>query len=569
MDIIPDKKQISLLVDMASKGGIVLPEFQRNFVWRRDDITDLLISIIKRYFIGTFLLLRVDRDNIPFAMRPITGVDKSEKELNPEWMVLDGQQRITSLYYVFYAPDVPLKSTRYPYRFFLNLKKVSNGEIDDAIFSERSDFCGEYLKEKYQFENCVIPFTEILNWSEWRHKFETYLLNKDKDFFIDEYHPKIEPIWAEKIKDITNFLVATIEIPKVEHDNPEKIAEVCAIFEKMNSTGVPLSVYDLLTARLYKYRIDLHKLWKDSIDEHKLLSQFSSNEPDIFGVFILRTIALIRGKEVKSKVLINLKPENFEQDWKIASYYVEKALQRIASTNEDGFGVFDQKWFPYTTMTAVLAALLRFIDSNKAYATKGLKVFKKWFWTSVFLERYAGATDSTTYGDYNDIIKHLVDTEKIPSFLKEASDEILNNPNYSLKDVSRRNAVYKGIMSLIAIKGAKDFMADDSIEFWDLDDHHIFPKKYLANQKKYKDYEINTVLNKTLISSSANRKISKTQPSTYIKKVIPQKRRKVILNSHYIDDKAMKAMMIDDYEEFIKARENELVTKIRNLLSSH
>lgn len=566
MDIIPDKKELSLLVNMASKGEIVLPEFQRNFVWRRDDITDLLSSIIKRYFIGTFLLLRVDRDNIPFAMRPITGVDKSEKELDPEWMILDGQQRITSLYYVFHAPDVPLKGTRYPYRFFLDLKKINSGEIDDAISSERSDYCDQYLEEKYQFENWVIPFTEILNWSEWRHKFETNLLKEDKDFFINQYHPKIEPIWAEKIKDITAFLVPTIEIPKVEPDNPEKMAEVCAIFEKMNSTGVPLSVYDLLTARLYKYGIDLHKLWKDSVEKHKLLSQFSDNEPDIFGVFVLRTIALMRSKEVKSKVLINLEQKNFEQDWKTAAHYVERALQRITATNEDGFGVFDGKWFPYTTMTTVLAALLKFVDSNKAYITEGLRVIKKGYWTSIFLERYAGATDSTTYGDYNDVVKHLKDTRKSPSFLKQASDDILKNPNFSIKDVSRRNAVYKGVVNLIAIKGAKDFKADDSIEFHDLDDHHIFPKKYLDSLKKYKDDEKKTVLNKTLISSSANRKILKTQPSIYIKKYIPQKSRKVILNSHYINDKGIKAMMTDDYEEFIEARENELITKIRNLL---
>jgi len=566
MDITPAKKRLSLLMDMASKGEIVLPEFQRNFVWRRDDITALLTSIIKKYFIGTFLFLRVDRDNIPFAMRPITGVDKNEKELDPEWMVLDGQQRITSLYYVFHAPNIPLKSTKHPYRFFLNLKKITSGEIDDAIFSERSDYCDEYLEEKYQFENWVIPFTEILSWSEWRHKFEKYWLKRDKEFFIDQYHPKIAPIWEKRIENITGFEVPTIEIPKVKTDNPDEIAEVCAIFEKMNSTGVPLSVYDLLTARLYKDKIDLHKLWTDSIEEHRLLSNFSDNEPDIFGVIVLRTIALMRGKEVKSKVLINLKPEKFEQDWKTCAYYVEKALQRITSTNEDGFGVFDKKWFPYTTMTTVLAALLQYLDSNPKYMTEGLRVIKKWYWASVFLERYAGATDSTTYSDYNDIIKYLKDPKKNPSFLKEASEKILNNPNFSLKDISRRNAVYKGIMSLIAIKGAKDFMANDFIEFWDLDDHHIFPKKYLISQKKCTDEEINTVLNKTLISSSTNRKISKTPPSVYIKEMIPQKSCKIILDSHYINEKAMKAMMNNNYEEFLEAREKELVTRIRNLL---
>ena len=83
-----------------------------------------------------------------------------------------------------------------------------------------------------------------------------------------------------------------------------------------------------------------------------------------------------------------------------------------------------------------------------------------------------------------------------PKFFKESSDEIQNNPNFSLRDVSRRNAIYKGIINLIAIKGAKDFLVDDSIEFHELDDHHIFPKKYLSSIKEPDD-KINCILNKT------------------------------------------------------------------------
>lgn len=565
MDITPSKKELLPLVKQSAAGEILLPEFQRNFVWGRDDIRDLLVSIVKNYFIGTFLFLRADYENTPFAMRPIAGVLRSQNELRPEWMVLDGQQRITSLYYVFHGPDIPLKWTKYPYRFFLDLQEILKGNVDDAIFSERADYCDEYYDRRYQFEHYLIPFTELLSWESWRQKFEAYLIKKDQEYFLNDYHPKILPVWNRVIDTIRNFPVPVIELPRVKRDDPEQIAEVCAIFEKMNSTGVELSVYDLLTARLWKFGLDLHQLWANSLEKYELLKKFSGEDPENFGVFILRAIALMRDKEVKSKVLITLEAANFEEDWSIASQYVEKALRRITSTSEDGFGVTDTKWFPYTTMTPVLAALLHFVDSNKLLG-EGLRSIKKWYWGSVFLERYAGATDTTARKDYVDLCNYIKGSKSLPDVFQDISNSIVNNPNYSLKDTTRRNAVYKGVMNLTAKRGAKDFLADDSLEFWELDDHHIFPQAYLSKQKRLDEFERNTVLNKTLISSTANRKISRSKPSDYTDRLIPQKRRREILSSHFIDEKADHALAKDDYSEFLKHRENEILKVIKALV---
>jgi len=132
-----------------------LPRFQRNFVWGRDDITDLLVSILKGYFIGSFLMLRTDSDSTPFAPRPIQGVNLRPNDSRPDWMILDGQQRLTSLHYVFAAPNIPLRGTKYPYRFFLDLKKLVSGEIDEAVTSRRADWCDKELERETQFETLV------------------------------------------------------------------------------------------------------------------------------------------------------------------------------------------------------------------------------------------------------------------------------------------------------------------------------------------------------------------------------------------------------------------------------
>lgn len=264
--------------------------------------------------------------------------------------------------------------------------------------------------------------------------------------YFNQYFKIDKPAWNAALDRISAFLVPTLEIPKIRSEDPDRIAEVCAIFEKMNSKGVRLSVYDLLTARLFKYGIDQHQLWEKAMEENELLNQFSDGKPDDYGVFVLRTIALMRGLDVKSKTLINFKPDNYEVDWQRAIASMEKALQRLTSTNEDGFGVYDTRWSPYSTMISPLAAMIYTIESQKS-DHRAYKLMRRWYWSSVFRERYAGSVESTIYRDYQDFLEGVKD----PNFrdLSDARLNIVENQNYSLREVSRVNAPYRAIMCLI------------------------------------------------------------------------------------------------------------------------
>jgi len=556
------------LINQARNGIIVLPQFQRNFVWSRDAITDLLLSIFQGYFIGSFLLLDVDKDNTPFDMRPIEGVDLSVRDLRPDKMILDGQQRLTSLHYVFAAPEIPLRWTKKPYRFFLDLKKLAAGDLENAIWSDRADYVGRYLDRSYQFENLVIPFTEIENWNDWRDAYEDWLWEKGQDA-VAEFRQSYRKPWTEYIKRLHDFQVPIIEIPKVNPEDQEEIAQVCAIFEKMNSTGVRLSVYDLLTARMYRYNVDMHSLWEQSVARYSSLARVSDGKPDTYGVFLLRTIALLRGLDVKSKTIINLSHEDFVRDWERAAKGMNEALQRITSNGPDGFGAFTDKWIPYSTMVSPMAAFLVLIRENQ-WDHEAYALLRRWYWASVFRERYAGAVESTIYRDFQDLVA-VMSGGKEPAALSDARIHIIENPQFTLLDTSRVNAIYRGVMCLVALRGAKDFQADDSIEFHVLDDHHIFPKgafKKLkqANGEPYPKKLIDCVVNRTLISSSTNRRISKSLPSNYVRRLIPQERLEEILASHFINQRAMQAMLEDDFDAFLLAREQSLIAEIRRRL---
>lgn len=567
MKTTPDNEKLLDLVDDARKGRIVLPQFQRNFVWSRDDITALLVSILEGHFIGSFLLLETESDNLPFAVRPLEGVALLADRIRSDRMILDGQQRLTSLHYVFAAPEIPLRWTKYPYRFFLDLRKITAGDLENAISSDRSDYVDGRLDRQTQFETLVIPFTEVEQWhTDWQKAYEKWLAKRDRDAYFDQYFEVDKPAWEEAIGRIRDFLVPTLEIPKIQPEDPDRIAEVCAIFEKMNSKGVRLSVYDLLTARLYKYGIDQHHLWERAVEENELLNQFSEGKPDDYGVYVLRTIALMRGLDAKSKTIINFKPDDFESDWQQAIAAIEKALQRLTSTNNDGFGVYDTRWSPYSTMISPLAAMLHAIET-KGFDYRAYKLMRRWYWASVFRERYAGAVESTIYRDYQDFLQAAVDPDFEPVAIADARVNIVENQNFSLRDVSRVNAPYRGIMCLIAIRGAKDFQADDSIEFHTLEDHHIFPRAYLAKQKgqdgkPIPSNRINSIVNRTLISAQTNRRISRSSPSNYLDRLVPAERREEIMISHFVDADGLAAMEGDNFEAFLDARELNLMTEV-------
>src|SRR5438105_2453534 len=138
MDIVPDKREVIGLVQQAYDGKVCLPDFQRDFVWTREEVADLVRSIMRGYFIGSLLLLRCDPNNPPFAPANLRGSSPTFTELRPEWLVLDGQQRLSSLIYALTAPDLSLKDSTQRRWFFVNLEVLLTEPDSDEIVFDRA-----------------------------------------------------------------------------------------------------------------------------------------------------------------------------------------------------------------------------------------------------------------------------------------------------------------------------------------------------------------------------------------------------------------------------------------------
>ncbi|MCD6417264.1 hypothetical protein J7M00_00580 [bacterium] len=181
-----------------------------------------------------------------------------------------------------------------------------------------------------------------------------------------------------------------------------------------------------------------------------------------------------------------------------------------------------------------------------------------WYWSSVFTGRYAGSSDTAIKQDFDQVKEWLNENDKKPEVVREAENRIID---LELRKITK-GALYKAILNIIALHGAKDFFTGQSIELIKLNDHHIFPKKSgikLTNE--------NCILNRTLISDATNKRIYRKKPSEYLKEMQnifdDWDRISDILKTHIIDGNALKCMQNDNYEEFTKYREETIKREMK------
>ena len=574
MELEWSKKKLLELVRKAYHGEVMLPDFQRNFVWARNDIEELICSLLERMFIGTFLIQRVNPTDVPFKVIPIEGADKINGNFTPkpEIIVLDGQQRLTSLFYALYSPDIPLKNTTNPYAFFIDLQELTTDNFEDAVFSWSKQWReykslingnGGYKLSELKKEK-ILPLTFLADesnfWKLWYGEF--------RNLFDENEAQKIE----NYLKNIIDYQVHVLSIPLTE--KPEDIA---ILFERINRTGIKLSIFDLLTARLYKF-INLRTEWENAFNEKYWLKQIASNDIKNTKIpyYIIQGLALSEGMSIKARDIIKIDSTTLNKTtWKKAVEILEnKILSRLFDVSE--YGIADYRWLSYPSMISIWLGL--FIKAERGEIDIDISKINKWYWSVIFTERYSGSTETKQTKDFKDLVAWLTDSNKPPEAITDMRSKL------DIMKIDTKypgSSIYKGVFNLLFRRGAWDFYEKDKIKFSvkDLEDHHIFPKKFL--ESKNVKVEKDVVLNRTLILSSTNRKISRKAPATYIEEMIriheSEEEVKMILEKHFINEemfeilKSVKENSTPDeirekFERFITLRENLIKDEIRKLV---
>lgn len=561
-------RPISELMISINKGAIQLPDFQRGWVWEDGRIKALIASITNNYPVGAAMFLEYGNDNIRFKYRVIEGVTATD--VIPTELILDGQQRLTSIYSSLYSrnavhtrTDKGKKIFRY---YYIDIKKACDPNCDrvDAIFSvpetriitsnfgrdielDLSDRTKEFENKMFPL-NLILDFPEEQNWQNEYYAFYNYNQEIIKEF--TEFNKKI-------IMQTLQYKIPVISLGK---DTPKEA--VCQVFENVNTGGVSLTVFELVTAIFAMDDFELRKDWEERKAKYfdgDLLSCITATD-FLTACTLLSTYKKGGTVSCKKKDVLNLSLKdynNFADALSEGFVEAEKILQEER--------VFSNKDLPYSTQLIPLAALCTLLSNgNRIKVTNIKNKIRQWYWCGVFGELYGGANETRYVNDVVGVMNWIENNGNVPKTIQES----YFNPTRLLTLQSRQSAAYKGIMALILKNHCKDFISGREMDFTvykseNIDIHHIFPRSYCEKNNLSKE-KWNSVVNKTPISYSTNREIGGVAPSEYLKKI--EEKGQVNYNSlndylqtHLIDVSAARS---NDFEKHIVLRAKLLLDAI-------
>ena len=372
----------------------------------------------------------------------------------------------------------------------------------------------------------------------------------------DQLEDQLQELEAQWINRIDQYV-----FPVVTLSADTEPAALCTIFETLNRTGVKLSVFELLTARFWSQDLKLRELWEQARSDHPLIAHF-----DVDPYYVLMAIALAGGKTPSCKRgdVLNLTAGTVIQWWQP----VIEALALSLTILHDDCWVLEARWLPFNTMLSPMAAALAVAGASKGVAVGAQREqIKRWFWCSAFSQAYEKSPNTQSGRDVGELIPWLSDSAAPPP---ENVRSFHFNPEL-LRDVTpRQRSLYRATICLILASGERplDFhsravLNELLLASNGIDDHHIFPAKFLED-RGLDTRQRDCVLNRCLIDSTTNQRISCRAPSDYMAELRdePGFPMETVLASHLIPHGEESGLWADDFEIFLSQRQKLLAAAI-------
>jgi hypothetical protein len=593
----PDHLSLSSLITRLKEGEFVIPDFQRDFEWKPWDVRDLMRSIFLDYYIGSLLLWKGKEENFDaLSCEEIYGFKGDGRRTH---IVLDGQQRLTAIYYAFTAPEIPLPSRSNPYYYYIHVDRFMAEEYDQAFEYDWNKRRRKKLERSIeaQYEEHIFPLwiigkggRELYRWSDgyanyWKAK---------AVLAAEDGNSQAEALALEHAANALRFdehvqgIIEHYQISYIELDREIGVDKVCDIFTQINSRGVQLDVFDLINALLKPKGLQLKHMWRDA------MSRLDFVESDKLNVYVLQVMSIIRQAYCSPKYLYFLLPgqektvrnpdgtrrkevliptiADFEKRWQAAVDALENAIKVLKHPQE--YGAISSKYLPYVSILPAFAAIRQHAKSvppNRQMDAQ--RKIRHWYWASVFTSRYSGSVESTAARDFLDLKEWIEDDTAQPGMIAEFSQRFRNLE--FRKETNTGSSIYKGVFNLLVLKGARDWMTSDVPHHDELDDHHIVPVSRGKEELELKGDAIHTILNRTPLTADTNRKVIGSKlPNEYLPELIAangENNVRAMMESHLISATALDILLRNpftaaDFEEFISERQKTIQEAIENLL---
>lgn len=554
------------LVEKVQRGELKLPETQRRYVWPATRVRDLLDSLYRGYPSGTILTWETDEE---IETRELAVEATRTPATSQKLLLLDGQQRITSLAAILSGEPVSVRNRRRPIHILFNLEHPK-GPPSEVTEVEEDDFTAD-IEDVEEEEVAERDIQEDL---------------KKRVFVVASRALESDPLWVP-VSDIFKKTDAQILRPIGINSDDErwekyserlrgvrKIAdypyvmqvleknmsyeEVTEIFVRVNSLGVKLRGSDLAFAQITSK-------WKGFM---KIIEEFASKFGDDEDYIIetglpVRALVAIATHQSRFKTVGKISKRSLEDSWKAASDGLEFAINFVRSNaGIDDLGLLSSPFLliPITTYAVI---------NDLKFTPKEAKAFVRWLYLAHMRGHYSmGSSES------------ILDADLSTLFKNKSVDDLINQLRLHVKKITvdSDDLINKGIRSpffstlyfILRQNGAKDWFSSlklseqhvgraHAIQY-----HHIFPKSRLR-EENYEKKEINEIANMAFIGGRTNRQILNKEPIDYLENEIVAKRGEDALTSQLITlDR--KLWEIKKYREFSNLRRQAIAEEINKFV---
>ena len=567
---------LSNLLNQVESGNIQLPDFQRGWVWDDDRIKGLLTSICRGFPIGAVMTLQAGGE-IRMKTRPIEGVDE-ETAASPTTFLLDGQQRLTSLYQSLRYPG-PVdthdnRNKKMKRWYYIDMKVAIDPDADpeEMVISvpenrrTTRDFGREDIlnlsSEEREYQEHKIPTEKLMNPMKWMMGYITYWKEANPDWSTMEFFGRFNDAV------VAQFVEYQLPVISLEKQTPKEA--VCAVFEKVNTGGVVLNVFELATASFAADAegFSLRDDWEER--KRRLYNRPGGVLQRVDGNQFLQTVALLKtqadrraaisdgktGHQVpaigcRRRDILNLN----RSDYLYWACRIEEGFVDAAEFLVSQQYVYGSRNVPYGTQLVPLAAL--YVElGNELDPANAKRKLEQWYWSGVFGEAYGGTVESQFGLDLAEVAEWIRGGPR-PRLVDEASFA----PERLLSLRTRNSAAYKGLYALQMKNGAADWRTNQQLSWMtfsgngNIDIHHVFPRPWCESASpRIPSRLYNSVINKTPIDAVTNRIIGGRAPSVYLPRFeqdISSERLDGVLKSHWLDPCLLRA---DDFAQSFAAR---------------
>jgi hypothetical protein len=556
----PSVRDLEKLID---KKSIALPDFQRAYVWGPDETVSLLTTVFRDWPAGTLLLLEGPQaiPTLAKSAKAVEGGPKLESTDSLEFLALDGQQRITSLYRAIGDRDRD-------YVFFVDLKLLGTRKEfnDESVKWMRQDKFPATLEEAAKER--WVKISEIYD----RLLFDRWL----KALETDIQRERATETYERHLEDLPQYQLPanTLKTDQL------KLPAIVRIFTRLNREGLQLDTFDMLVALVTPTGFDLRKAAEDLEAEVREIIRGLDADKAVkalgLGMATVQIAALqererqraagdeITIEGIRESDLISLideDPSFLKRSWAGASAALIAALEFV----RDECGATHRNVLPPMTLIEVLAVALSAPNQRPHWSSD----LRNWVWAAWFGEEYVQGTNTKALSDATQLMEWNAARPQKPAIFTQLTQEPAT-VQAALHGPHKGHAHFRSaLMAMLIAGGAKDWLKrDDGSPAPELRDHenaiqahHIFPEAWIRDMDPTLLNQAQWVVNFSPLTARTNQRIGKQAPSHVAKLPLFEKE---TLASHKIDKRLFEEDL-EKFKNFRTKRTRELLEQIASV----